>query len=490
MGKLTEDQIQRLVGTYIKKSIEGWDRAFEQGGEGEDRPYSDPETFYSYISDLATIKKELIVKLNLGDFSMLEGSIDTLLKENGIDEMDKGSPEYRKLSAEIHMAEMKLLPIQQQHIQCDFSYKEQLPKLFPDVFARREEAPPPPERREDRPPKQTPVVKLSQVFEEHWTKKEQKLKPRSLVEFKRTFDHFFAFVGKNTDIREIDKEILRKYKRRLETEEYRPGKKRGKKTVNDKYLTWVKGFFKHAVDYGYIDKNPMAGLIDTEQRETRPDEERDPFTTEELRKIFCESTEYSEDQMDQPHQFWTPLIGLYTGMRLEETCQLYVSDLKQMDGVWCLDINQDRPDKSVKTNERRIVPLHPFLINDLNFVGYVRNLPQEGRIFPELKRIANRYSHHVSPWFSKFKDNCGVVARSGNKAFHSFRHTVTDHLFKKDVHERVISMLIGHVIKGETGGRYGKRYEPKRLYEKTVMMLDYGLDLSHLKNSKWVVKKE
>jgi hypothetical protein len=124
MGQLTEDQIQLLVGTYIKKSIEGWDRAFEQGG-GEDRPYSDPETFYSYISDLASIREELIIKLNLGDFSMLEGSIDTFLKENGIDEVDKESPEYRKMSAEIHKAEMKLLPIQQQHIQCDFSYGSQ-----------------------------------------------------------------------------------------------------------------------------------------------------------------------------------------------------------------------------------------------------------------------------------------------------------------------------------------------------------------------------
>ena len=166
-----------------------------------------------------------------------------------------------------------------------------------------------------------------------------------------------------------------------------------------------------------------------------------------------------------------------------------MSDLKQMDGVWCLDINQDKPDKSVKTSERRIVPLHPFVAHDLNFVGYVQRLPdRDGRIFPELKRIADRYSHHASPWFSNFKKRCGIVAQSGNKAFHSFRHTVTDYLLKHDVQERVISMLVGHALHGETGGRYGKRYEPKLLYEKTVMKLKYGLDLSHLKNSKFVVR--
>jgi len=112
--------------------------------------------------------------------------------------------------------------------------------------------------------------------------------------------------------------------------------------------------------------------------------------------MFVESQEYGQDQMEKPYQFWMPLIGLYTGMRIEEICQLYVSDLKKIDGIWCFDINQNKPDKSVKTSERRIVPLHPFLAEELNFVGYVKSLPdQKDRIFPELKRIKNRYSHHA-----------------------------------------------------------------------------------------------
>ena len=73
---------------------------------------------------------------------MLEKAIDIFLKENGIDEVDKGSPEYRKLSAEIHKAETKLIPLQQRHMKGDFTYGDQLPKLFPDVFAAKEERPP------------------------------------------------------------------------------------------------------------------------------------------------------------------------------------------------------------------------------------------------------------------------------------------------------------------------------------------------------------
>lgn len=492
MHKLSDGKVQQLVVAYIRRSIEGLDRVFDKG-QDENRPYDDPPSFFSYLEEMDTIKEDLMIKLNFGDYSMLEKSIDNFLKENGISEVDKTSPEYRKLSIEIHKAETKLIPIEQKHRQLDFSYKDQLPKLFPEAFPDNE--PPPIPRVPQAPnPPEAPVpmkkqVTIGKVFKEYWIKKEPDLKPTSRPEFKRAYDHFIAFVGKGTKIDEIDKALLRKYKERLENEEYRPGKKRSKKTISDKYMTLIKGFFTYAVDYGFIEKNPVSGLIDKDKNKKRPDEERDVFSTDDLRKIFCESSEYLHDQMKHPYQFWIPLIGLYTGMRIEEVCQLYVADIKQLEGVWCFDINQDRQDKSVKNSERRKVPLHPFLIKDLNFVGFVQGLPdQNGRIFPELKRISNKYSKYATRWFSKFKKKCGVVAEPGNKAFHSFRHTVANHLYEKDVPETNVSMLVGHSLSGETGGRYIKPLRPKLLYEKTVIKLDYNIDLNHLKNSKFVVR--
>ena len=239
-----------------------------------------------------------------------------------------------------------------------------------------------------------------------------------------------------------------------------------------------------------MDQNYAAKL--TIPNKKRPDGERDPFTADELQTLFngyLYQGEFPPHTKPHPYQFWLPLIGLYTGMRIEEICQLYASDLKQIDGVWCLDINEDNPDKSVKTSERRIVPLHPFLVEELNFVGYVKSLPdQKDRIFPELKRIKNRYSHHASLWFSDFKQRCGIVAPPRKKTFHSFRHTVIDHLLQKDIQDRIISMLVGHSIQGQTKGRYGKRLKSKLLLEKAVLHIDYGIDLGHLKKSKFVVR--
>ena len=66
--------------------------------------------------------------------------------------------------------------------------------------------------------------------------------------------------------------------------------------------------------------------------------------------MFCESNEYLHDQHKKTSYFWLPIIALYTGMRMEEICQLYVSDVKKVDGVWGFNISEDedKQDKSVK----------------------------------------------------------------------------------------------------------------------------------------------
>lgn len=174
MGRLSEDQIQQLVGKYIKQSVERLDSVFEVGDD-QHRPYDDPPSLHSYIEGLATVRQDLINSLNLGDFSMLENSIDVFLKANGIDEVDKASPEYRKLCVQIHKAETRLIPLQQRHMKGDFTYGDQLPKLFPEVFAAKDESPP--ERREGEPKKdERKKVELSQVFKEYWKEKEPTLK--------------------------------------------------------------------------------------------------------------------------------------------------------------------------------------------------------------------------------------------------------------------------------------------------------------------------
>jgi integrase len=53
--------------------------------------------------------------------------------------------------------------------------------------------------------------------------------------------------------------------------------------------------------------------------------QRQTFTREELLLLFG-STEYSTRQFDTAYGYWLPLMGLLTGARLGELCQLYLND--------------------------------------------------------------------------------------------------------------------------------------------------------------------
>jgi integrase len=105
-------------------------------------------------------------------------------------------------------------------------------------------------------------------------------------------------------------------------------------------------------------------------------------------------------------------------------------------------------------------------------------------LFPELPYQNSNYGHTASKWFGRFKKKCGID--SDKLVFHSLRHTLTNNLKQQLITETLIDELTGHAIQGETMGRYGKRYEIKVLFEEAVMKLDYsGVDLEHLKDSKW-----
>lgn len=83
------------------------------------------------------------------------------------------------------------------------------------------------------------------------------------------------------------------------------------------------------------------------------------------------------------------MIGLFTGARENEICQLHLEDIYKHEetGIWVFDVNEHNSNitkKSVKKGEHaRLVPIHQKLI-DLGFLGFVGTLKQrkEVRLFP------------------------------------------------------------------------------------------------------------
>lgn len=120
----------------------------------------------------------------------------------------------------------------------------------------------------------------------------------------------------------------------------------------------------------------------------REDEERDILTSKELKKLF-ESKEYQTEIHKKASLYRVPLLGLLTGARQNELCQLYLDDIvyDENNNIGYIDINQ-KADKTLKqTSHIRQVPIHQQLIR-LGFLEYVDSIKSQGqlRLFPELPK--------------------------------------------------------------------------------------------------------
>lgn len=94
------------------------------------------------------------------------------------------------------------------------------------------------------------------------------------------------------------------------------------------------------------------------------------FSPDDLKALF-ESEVYRTGAFSAPHQYWLLLLGLFTGGRLNELCQLCPSDIVFRDGVWVISILDEERGKRAKTAaSRRLIPVHSKLI-ELGFLTFV-----------------------------------------------------------------------------------------------------------------------
>lgn len=234
-------------------------------------------------------------------------------------------------------------------------------------------------------------------------------------------------------------------------------------TTFNNYVKNLTTFFSHAVREGYCSRNPFDGLRVRQRHKVS--EERSVFSEGDLKRLFDSST-YPPAHGRKPNQYWLPLLGLYTGARLNELCQLYTDDIVVVGGIACIHIRATRPDQKLKTpGSERLVPIHSKLL-ELGFLDYLQKVRAGGaqRVFPELTcHKKHGYSAAPSKWFARLREQLGFRDEAGKKDFHSFRHTLADHLKQKGVAESLVGGLLGHQAGGITFTRYGKDFRPEVL---------------------------
>ncbi|MBJ6726796.1 site-specific integrase [Geomesophilobacter sediminis] len=245
------------------------------------------------------------------------------------------------------------------------------------------------------------------------------------------------------------------------------------KTVN-KHVARIGSLLKYCHEQEMIPRNPATGLqLATKQR---ADEERSAYTLSDIGNIV------SNLPVDPaiPERYWIPLIGLFSGLRLNEICQLHVEDVVKIDDCWCFDIN-GAGDKRLKNDaSARVIPIHPKLI-ELGLIRYYDALKvaKQPRLWMNLELIRlHGYTNGIGKWYARY--NREYVTEDPKKVFHSMRHSVADTLKQKGVSEAAIAEILGHAHATITSGRYGKRYQPKVLLD-ALVQLDYGVDIPEWK---------
>jgi integrase len=151
----------------------------------------------------------------------------------------------------------------------------------------------------------------------------------------------------------------------------------GVRTMNV-YLHAYGALFKWGKRNGYVQENVFAEMT---VRGSKRLGGRDAFSPDTCSAILMELLHNKRGLIRKDYQKWGPLIGLYTGARLGEITQLRIADIRQQDGIWCFDLNEDDGKKLKTDGSKRLVPMHSKLMEH-GFLDYVQQHKHE-KLFPE-----------------------------------------------------------------------------------------------------------
>jgi integrase len=163
-----------------------------------------------------------------------------------------------------------------------------------------------------------------------------------------------------------------------------------------------------------------------------------PFTQADLQLLF-HSDAYKNNSFKKPSHFWLPMLGLYTGARIEELAGLHLSVFATVDEIPAVMLSdEETTDGGKNVHATRQVPLHVELIQ-AGLMTYVEKLKSEGylRLFPDIGNAErDGYGKRATNDFIEYRRSVGVGKGEGErsrKVFHSFRSTLAGKFYDHGV---------------------------------------------------------
>jgi integrase len=493
-GLITDEQIQKLIEEHIQVTLNTLEKERAEGKripklselEGDDIDENDYGAYHGCCQEgIERCNRALMTN----DLTFIEDTADEFLEEKSL-AVAKDSVDYKKLCREMLKAWVFIYKIESERIEGNYDNdfdRFTRKALQREMIAVGQAA----QGGEGR--------LLSSVMESYIQDKTPNWGHKTELENRHIFKLALSIIG-DRDVQSLTRsdflryrdilvqltpnfEKKKEYQGKSPEEIIKITKDKGLKSLSTKTINknvlGMSTLMSWCVRQDLVDKNYASELGIKDK--TKPSERRKPFDDEDLQKLFASPVYTSSIPANAPEKFFVPLVALFSGARLNEICSLYVKDIRTVDGVPCIDINDDTDDKQVKTDSSpRLVPIHPKLI-EVGFMDYVESLRQreEARLWPNLNYTkGNGYGGAFGKWFGRYcKEH---VTQDTKKVFHSFRHTVANCLKQTGVDYKRIEAILGHKDESMSTGYYAEAYETKVLLE-ALKHLDFQNVLVNVK---------
>lgn len=172
---------------------------------------------------------------------------------------------------------------------------------------------------------------------------------------------------------------------------------------------------------------------------------KNAFTPEVLQAIFNKPA-FTAHEIKSPSRFWIPLIGLFSGMHLQEIFNLRCDDINLVSDIWCFTVtdtsSQRKKIKVVKAT--RQVPVHSALLN-LGFITYFEEIKKTGAVFlfPELVTALDKLYDATMYWFTYYIFTIANTKKTYG-SFHDLRIYFASFYAGLGYPTAIVSALIGY----------------------------------------------
>lgn len=227
----------------------------------------------------------------------------------------------------------------------------------------------------------------------------------------------------------------------------------------DGYISVFQSFFDWAERNGYAAEKLFTGMR-LGKSATKGAPKRKAFEQTALEAVFREVTDNQLGLVRKESHKWALLIGMFSGARLNEICQLQLSDIQQEDGIWFFNLmDEGDSNKRFKSDAAiRKVPVHVELVR-LGLLDFHATLMQRGekRMFPDYTHcVKNGYGRSLGRWFNAtLTPALGI--KSKHHVFHGLRHTMVSRLAQAGIEEPIYQSIVGHERQGVTQQVYNRQ---------------------------------